>query len=92
MIQAVEGDDVMLDVAKNIKRRFMNSKDVHDVANKLEREGYVVIESIYEDLTFNGNTLYSLDVYKDDNKIVQVIYKDRHDETEYKQYILYILY
>lgn len=82
----------MLDVAKSIRTRFRNSKDIHNVANRLEKEGYTIIETKYDELTFNGNTLYSLDVYKDDNKIVQVIYKDRHDETEYKQYIIYILY
>ena len=82
----------MLDKARNIRTRFMNSKDIFNVVKRLEKEGYIIIEDVYKDLTLNGDTIYRINVFKNDVRIVQVLYTLRNDETDYKQYIYSILY
>lgn len=82
----------MLDVARNIKCRFMNSKDIYNVDKYLKSEGYTTISGIYDDAKLNGETIYFLNVYKEDNLIVQVLYTLRDDDTDYKQYIYSIIY
>lgn len=81
----------MTDLAKKIRTRFMNSKDIHITARKLEKEGYNIVGGIYG-TTKDGKAMYYLDVFKDNNRIIQVIYTYRDDDTEYKQYIHTILY
>lgn len=82
----------MLDEARNIRTRFMNSKDIFNVVKRLEKEGYIIIEDVYKDLTLNGDTIYRINVFKNDVRIVQVLYTNRKDNTEYKQYIYSIIY
>lgn len=82
----------MLDEARNIRTRFMNSKDIFNVVKRLEKEGYNIIEDVYKDLTLNGDTIYRINVFKNDVRIVQVLYTNRKDNTEYKQYIYSIIY
>jgi len=82
----------VLDKARNIRTRFMNSKDIFNVVKRLEKEGYIIIEDVYKDLTLNGDTIYRINVFKNDVRIVQVLYTLRNDETDYKQYIYSILY
>jgi hypothetical protein len=81
----------MLDEARNIRTRFINSKDIFNVVKRLEKEGYIIIEDKY-DLTIDSEQVYRLNVFKRDVRLVQVLYYNRQDDTDYKQYIYSVIY
>ena len=78
----------MNDLSKKIKTRFLKSKDIFITAKNLEKEGYTIVGGIYD----ASKEIWYMNVFKDNNKIVQVLYSFRHDESNYKQFIHSILY
>ena len=82
----------MLELATKLKLIFMKSYDALQLCNKLQREGYTVIICKDEETKYHGEDMFNIYVYKDDVLVIKVVFIDRNDETEYKQYILYYSY
>lgn len=83
----------MIDEAKRIKTRLLKSKDLNKTFNELRKNGYSVMKSIR--MIANGNTIFVAKIAKKEKRhepLLEVHYIDRNDETDYKEYILCILY
>ena len=81
----------MIDEAKRLKTRLLKSKDLEETFKKLEKD-YDIVKSV--GITSQGDFKQVVKIKEKGTikTIVEIDYINRDDETDYKQYILAILY
>lgn len=82
----------MIEIARDIERRFRNSEDIFTTIKHLQAEGYVIKTDIYEGLKMKEHNIYYLDVYKDSNFVIRVYYTLRNTKYDKEYYVYDIAY
>lgn len=77
----------LYDKSFNIKNRIKNAKNIYNVFNNLEKEGYTIGYETDE----RGNKVARILSIKD-NVHVTVVYDERNDDTGFKQFVKCIYY